>query len=139
MAKKTKVYVFSGKFESREHACLYSEPQWEPEPDESVSDEEYEAWEDRNPTHQLEQNLDSYLLDEDAIETIDDMECLNRYDYLCGMLTDKSDINSIKDKSTGDSNILVLVFEDALGGFGLKSDPVSTDELIYCGSYQCEI
>ncbi|WP_086932930.1 hypothetical protein [Agarilytica rhodophyticola] len=66
---KAQVYVFSGKFQDRGEACLYSEPQWESEPDNSASDEEYNAWEDRNPTHKLKSNIDSYL-DEDFIETV---------------------------------------------------------------------
>ncbi len=42
MAAKShgKLHVFAGTFASREEACLYTEEQWEPEPDDSVSDEE---------------------------------------------------------------------------------------------------
>lgn len=49
----TKVYVFSGTFDTIEEACLYSEPQWGPKPNETASDEEYETWVDRNPTLQF--------------------------------------------------------------------------------------
>jgi len=126
------VYVFSGRFENIEAACLYSQPQWEPEPDESASDEEYVAWEDRNPSHELLKNIDSYL-DEDFIETVDfDLN------YLSIIGVSASDIDHIKENSGG-ANVLVLVYEQALGGFPLKETPVSNSSLTYCGQYQCKI
>ncbi|MPW31482.1 hypothetical protein F9L16_21135 [Agarivorans sp. B2Z047] len=127
---ETKIYVFSGTFSCIEEACLYSQPQWEPEPDESVSDDEYEKWEDSNPSHQLEKNIDSYL-DEDFIETVD----LN-YEYLKSFKLSESDMDKVKEKSAGD-NIFVLVFEDALGGFRLENEPKSTSQLNFCGAYKC--
>jgi len=123
------VYVFCGKFEDRETAYLYSEKQWEPEPDESVSDQEYELWEQRNPTHKLKQNIDSYL-DTDFIETV-----AIDFNYLSQYLCNES-IERIK-TFINNANILVLVFEDALGGFVLKHEPVSNDQLTYCGKYHC--
>jgi hypothetical protein len=42
----------------------------QPEPDESVSDEEYEVWENRNPTWQLRADLDvDYLIATEAGKT----------------------------------------------------------------------
>jgi len=121
------VYVFCGKFETIEQARLYSEQCWEPEPDESASEEEYSLWEDRNPTHELKKNIDSYL-DGDFIETVDmDVKYLSNY-------VSKEGVEEIN-KYLSDENILVLVFEDALGGFPLKREPVSTEQLTYCGKY----
>lgn len=57
---QTKVYIFSGTFSDVEEACLYSQPQWEPEPDETVSDKEYSDWQVRNPVHRLKENINSY-------------------------------------------------------------------------------
>ncbi|MBA4502536.1 hypothetical protein [Marinobacterium marinum] len=128
----TTVYVFSGTFESIEEACLYSQPQWEAEPSESASDEEYAAWEDRNPSHNMLSNIGPYL-DEDFIETID-------FDpgYLSGIKISKSDIAHIRSRSL-DANILVLVYEQALGGFSLRKAPVSNSSLTYCGHFYCDI
>ena len=123
------VYVFSGKFENIEAACLYSQPQWEPEPDESVSDEEYAAWEDRNPSHELLKNIDSYL-DEDFIETVD-----LDFQYLSNIGVSASDIAHIKE-NIGGANVLVLVYEQALGGLPLKEEPVSNSSLNYCGQFK---
>ncbi|MES9990928.1 MAG: hypothetical protein ABW098_03180 [Candidatus Thiodiazotropha sp.] len=125
-----KIYTFAGEFKDRAEACLYSEPQWEPEPDESVSDEEYRAWEDRNPTHRLNENLDAYL-DSDFIETVD----LN-YDYLASLNISDEDIDKIRKIVSPNFNYMVLVFEDALGGFELNSPPTSTEFLKYCGTYE---
>jgi len=122
------VYVFSGEFENIEAAYLYSQPQWEPEPDESVSDEEYAAWEDRNPSHELLKNIGSYL-DEDFIETV----YLN-FQYLSSIGIAASDIAHIKE-NIGEANVLVLVYEQALGGFPLKEKPVSNSSLNYCGQF----
>jgi len=132
-----KVYVFSGKFSSRDEACKYSQPQWLPEPDESASDEEYEEWEDNNPSCQLKRNIDSYL-DEDFIETIESSDSMERHSYLSAMLKDSSNIEIIQAAEPEDANIFVLIFEDALGGFELKAEPVSTKELSYCGCFDCK-
>ncbi|WP_130537522.1 hypothetical protein [Thiomicrorhabdus indica] len=123
------VYVFSGEFENIEAACLYSQPQWEPEPDESVSDEEYAAWEDRNPSHELLKNIDSYL-DEDFIETVD-----LDFQYLSNIGVAASDIAHIKE-NVGGANVFVLIYGQALGGFPLKETPVSNSSLTYCGQFK---
>ena len=137
MAGLGKVYVFSGKFASRIEACLYSQPQWEPEPDESVSDEEYEEWEDRNPVTRLKENIDSYL-DEDFIETIESSDSLSRHKYLSSMLKEASSLGTIEAAEPDGANIFVLIYEDALGGFDLKKEPTSTKELSYCGVFDCK-
>ena len=136
MPNERTVFVFSGQFASIEEACLYSEPQWEPEPDENASDEAYAAWEDRNPTHQLKRNINHYL-DNDFIETIGDISEMSRHQYLRSMLKNKSDIDEIKAVEPANSSIFVLVFREAFDGFELKEPPISTEELTYCGEYAC--
>lgn len=125
-----KVFVFAGEFKSREDACLYSEPQWEPEPDESVSDEEYMEWEERNPVHGLKDNINTHL-DSDYIETVD----LN-YGYLSSLNVKDEDINKLRETILPNFNYMVLVFEDALGGFELDATPCSNRFLKYCGRYE---
>jgi hypothetical protein len=124
-----KIYIFAGEFKDRADACLYSEPQWEPEPNNSVPDEEYMAWEDRNPVHRLEENVGTYL-DSDFIETVD----LN-YDYLSSLNISDEDIRKISKTIKPEYNYFVLVFEDALGDRELKNPPVSNETLKYCGQF----
>lgn len=124
-----KVFVFAGEFKDRADACLYSEPQWEPEPGESVSDEEYLAWENRNPVHKLNDNLNTYL-DSDFIETVN-----LKFDYLSSLNISDEDIGKIQASVLPNYNYMVLVFEDALGGFEFDGHPTSTEFLRYCGKY----
>jgi hypothetical protein len=123
------VHVFVGSFSSRDAACLYSEAQWEPEPDETVSDEEYEAWEERNPSWALRNDLDVYL-DSDFIETIYGTE---RYSYLATLLVDQKAIEDNKKMAAENANTLVLISKNALGGF--PATMKSTERLTYCGEY----
>ena len=127
---QTKVYIFSGKFKNLDEACLYSEPQWAPEPDASASDQEYREWEDNNPEHKLKNNIGAYL-DEDYIETIE-----VDYHYLTSLNISDDAIARIKSSAKQD-NILVLVYEPALGGFALENEPASNTVLNYCGVYSC--
>jgi len=127
------VHVFAGTFESREEAVLYTEPQWEPEPAEDVSDERYREWEDRNPIWGMRTDLDVYL-DSDFIETIDGPD---RYTYLQGMLVDGAEIQSIRERAPASANMLVLIFHQALGGFPALMS--STPRLTYCGEWACSL
>jgi len=125
------VHVFVGEFPTRADACEYTEAQWEPEPDENSSAEEYAAWDERNPSWALRKDLDIYL-DSDFIETIDGDE---RYSYLESLLEEKGSISEIRDKAPEGANIVVLVFVEALGGH--SAEVTSTEKLTYCGEYRC--
>ena len=131
MASKThgQLHVFVGTFASREEACLYTEEQWEPEPDDSVSDEEYAAWEDRNPLWGFRDDVGDVYLDSDFIETIDGHR---RYKYLESYLVNGDDLKTIR-SAVPDSNILYLIFPDAFGGFDATLR--STPRLTYCGAF----
>ena len=124
------VHIFVGKFASGDDACLHTEAQWEPEPFDSVSDVEYAAWEDRNPTWPLcdEQGDDAYL-DSDFIETIDGDD---RFAYLATYLTNDSDVDRVRSLDPN-ANVLVLVFPDAFGGFDLALR--STSRMTYVGAF----
>lgn len=129
------VHVFVGTFASRNAACEYTEEQWEPEPDESVSDEEYEAWEERNPTWKLDDDLDCDYLTGDFVETVTGHD---RMEYLARMVTDTNAISEIR-KQIGDdnANTLVLVFSAAFDG--QRANVSSTPLLKYCGEYPCDL
>jgi hypothetical protein len=127
------VHVFAGCFADGDAARRYSEEHWESEPDESVSDEVYRAWEDRNPAWRLKEDLGIYL-DGDFIETITDDD---RYDYLNTMLTDPLALARIKATVNDAANTLVLIFSEAFGGF--PASLRSTPRLTYCGSFACDL
>jgi hypothetical protein len=136
------VHVFAGTFRDIDDACAYSEAQGEPEPPASATDEEYRAWEQRNPVWPLRADLGVTYLDGDFIETIGDLEDLGRYDYLRNMLEEPGDIERIRALAGPEANVLVLVFDEALGGFDAETNrwaPRSTPRLTYCGAYPCTI
>ena len=132
----TTVHVFAGGFRDRNDACAYALDRWEPEPPPTASQEEYDAWEDRNPTWQMRSDLGE-VFDHDFIEVIDDMEHLSRYDYLRSMLKDACNIAGILRSAGPDANILVLVFKEALGGF--EALMRSTPRLSYCCEFACTL
>jgi hypothetical protein len=124
-----KVHAFLGTFESLTHALLYTEAQWEPEPPAEASDDTYRAWEDRNPTWAMRSDLGITYLDGDFIETVG----TERVAYLSEHLAHATDLDLIQACTPPDANVLVLIFEEALGGFECKLS--STIRLSYCGRY----
>jgi hypothetical protein len=131
MTTHTTVYVFAGAFPSRDDACLYTQEQWELEPGEDVSDDEYAAWEDSNPSWKMAEDLDLYL-DPDFVETIDGDD---RYAYLQDLLVNKDAISTVQQRAPSDANILVLIFKPALGGFAAEMKSIGN--LVFCGEYPC--
>jgi hypothetical protein len=127
------VHVFVGRFANRDEACAYTEEQWEPEPDDSVSDEEYEAWEDRNPSWKLCEDLAPPYLTPDFIETITRGD---RYDYLARLLVDPAAARRIE-AAAGDANTLVLIFSGAFAEF--PTVVTSTPVLMYLGEFRCDL
>lgn len=129
----TSVFVFIGSFDSDGLARAYSEPQWEPEPLETVSDSEYQMWEERNPVWLLREDLGIYL-DNDFIETITDQ---NWQSYLSSLLDDSKHLHQILSHCPEKTNCLVLVFKQALSGF--DAELKSTPTLSLMGEYPCTI
>lgn len=129
---ETKVYIFVGQFKDLQSACRYSEPQWQPEPDEAVSDAEYETWEDRNPTHELRRNINNSL-DSDFIETVKVSS-----DYLRKIGLNNRDVQAVESEARN-SNYMVLVYDSALTCRLTKVNPVSSQSLIYCGCFSCKL
>ncbi|WP_144394622.1 hypothetical protein [Pleionea sediminis] len=127
---KQTLHVFSGKFGTREKACLYSEEQWEsPAPDDSWSDEAYSEWEDRNPSWDLEDELDEYL-DSDFIETIFGRGMVK---YLETQLLNDSDKLKVRDVIPKEHDTLVLIMSAAVDE--KKVSFFSTSKLDYHGEY----
>jgi phytoene dehydrogenase-like protein len=127
------VHVFVGSFESRDVACEYTEPQYEAEPDGNATDQEYKAWEDRNPSWEMNSDLGVYL-DPDFIETL---HADDGFDFLASTLTEESALDRIRAISGDNYNFLVLIFSAALGGFAAEMK--STPHLKYCGEFACDL
>jgi len=125
------LHIYSGTFGSRENACQYSERQWEkPEPDDSWSDEEYSAWENRNPAWLLRRDLAVAFLDSDFIETIFGAEMI---EYLDSQLTSDADRQKLRTEIPQQADTLVLIMSVALNG--QKVSLSSTSPLQYHGEY----
>ena len=127
------VHVFGGQFETHASACAYTEAQWEDEPGADSTDEEYAAWEERNPTWLMKDELGVYL-DSDFIETIFGD---GRYEYLGKLLGEPNALKTIRSIAPGEYNTLVLIFSQALGGF--DAEMKSTSKLQYCGQFACRL
>lgn len=123
------VHVFVGAFSTMEAALQYSEEQWQPAPAAGCSDEVYSAWEDGNPHWAMGDELDAYL-DSDFIETIGGED---RFQYLSTVIADKASIDHLQAQHAATTNVLVLIFSDALDGFPATLQ--STSQLTYCGEY----
>jgi hypothetical protein len=125
------LHVFSGSFPSEDEARQYSEEQWErPAPDDSWSEEAFSAWEDRNPSWRLKDDLDVYL-NSDFIETIHGPV---KNDYLATQLAKSDDVVRLLEEIPTSANTLVLIMSEALGGFAETLR--STSSLRYHGQFQ---
>jgi hypothetical protein len=125
------LHVFSGTFGSREKACQYSEEQWEkPAPDDSWSEQEYVAWEARNPTWLFRQDLAVSHLDPDFIETIFGPD---KIEYLESQLAKDADRQRIRAEIPQQADTLVLIGNSAFDGKKVRLS--STPKLQYHGEY----
>lgn len=65
-------HLFAATFASEAEAQQYVFEQWQPEPPADATDAEYAAWEERNPTWRLAEELEFYI-DSDFVELADDL------------------------------------------------------------------
>ena len=118
-------------FESKEAAFAFAHPHWEPEPDEHASDEDYAAWEDRNPIWPMKEELGGLRMDSDFVEVIWKPGPVPDWDYLKSRLH-AADVLGIKE-DTASANTFVLIDQTAFGN--TKPDLRSTAKLSYRGCY----
>jgi hypothetical protein len=101
---------FSGKFGSKEKACQYSEQQWErPAPDDSWPEEDYAAWEGRNPIWLLRRDL-ATPLDPDFVETIFGSHMI---DYPGSQLANEVDKQKVLAEIPQEADTLALIMSAA--------------------------
>lgn len=128
------VHIFTMSFERNEDALAFGHPHWEPEPGDDVPDEEYSAWEARNPIWPMKAEL-GYYLDSDFIEVVwngGHHEAEPDWNYLLSRLRGE-DVEAIRAVTPPRANTLVLIDQQALGGF--DAEPGSTLSMHYCGAY----
>jgi len=134
--RSRRLYVFIASFGTEAEALAYCQPHWEQEPDEKASDEDYQAWEDHNPSWPMKRELGDAYLDEDFIETIwagDDGRASPDWKYLSVRL-EAVDVEACKALAPSDGSTLILIDELALGGFDFELS--STSAMTYCGAYR---
>ena len=129
------LHVFSGQFASRSEACEYSEKQWEcPAPDETWSEDEWSAYEDRNPSWALDSDLGVEYMDSDFIETIDGVD---RMKYLESQIELQEDFEQLRTLIPDNHNIFVLIMSPAFDGRKVKLG--STPNLTYHGEFRWDL
>src|SRR5688572_19080010 len=101
------LHVFSGAFGSRDAAVAYTQEQWErPAPDDTWSVVEAAAWEDRNPTWTLQQDLSVSHMDSDFVETIFGAD---KIDYLDTQLANVAERQRLRAEIPAGADTLVLI------------------------------
>lgn len=129
-----KVHVFGIKPGTKGEDLGYAYPHWEPEPGEDASDDEYHAWEDRNPLWGLRQDLGCYL-DSDFVEYFGNEDC-DIWEYLSTYVKDSGDIRKIREHLIACRD-LVLIFDSALGGHDVEL--AETEGALYAGEFDCSL
>jgi hypothetical protein len=78
----------------------------------------------------MRSDLGITYLNADFIETVEGAECTA---YLSEHLAHSTDLDLIRARTPPNANVLVLIFDEALGGF--ECTVSSTVRLSYCGQY----
>ena len=132
-------YLFAGKFKNEAEAQEFAFEQWEPEPSTDASDSDYEAWEERNPTWRLKQEL-GFCMDSDFIELATDLV------YISSLIQSKYEQYILNNKFSENYSHYIIVGAESIYG-DLRTtpnekqprEPESTESLIYLGKFNTEI
>ncbi len=128
------LHVFGVIPDSPGEAFGYAYPQWEESLPDDASVDEHNAWDDRNPIWGLRDDLGCYL-DCDFIECFDDFGSTERLKYVATQLADPTDVEKIESR-IGKCKTIILLHENALGGFKSAKKMRSTDSVVYCGKFK---
>ncbi|SCB62060.1 hypothetical protein GA0061105_1315 [Rhizobium aethiopicum] len=131
MSDNPYIHVFTAHFATNDEASTFGHPHWEPEPGQDASDEEYSAWEDRNPIWPLKSEL-GCSIDSDFIEIVWKSDQEPDWDYLLSRL-DLKQVEVIR-RQTETANTLVLIDQTAIGDERLEFQ--STARLNYHGRHE---
>jgi hypothetical protein len=128
-------HVFSGNFKTLKDAALYSEQQWEqPVPDDSWPEEDYEAYENRNPSWKFGEEL-GFSISPDFVETIHDDDNIS---YLKTQTKNSHDFEFLRQCIPNNHNTLVLLFDHEPYP-GQTPDFKSTSTLSYHGEFAWQL
>ncbi|MGF6595027.1 hypothetical protein [Pseudomonas sp. 2835] len=127
-------HLFAATFESQTHARQFALEQWQPEPPASASAGEFAAWEERNPSWQLAQELE-WFMDSDFVELDESLE------YVQSLMADEAQKAQLCSRSLGGFSHFIIVGDNAIYGDRRSADqanlrqPQSTATLTYLGHF----
>ena len=127
-------HLFAATFESETHARQFAFEQWQPEPPASASAAEFAAWEDRNPSWQLAQELE-WFMDSDFVELDESL------DYVQSLMADEAQKAQLCSRSLAGFSHFIIVGDNAIYGDRRSADhsqsrqPQSTATLTYLGHF----
>lgn len=131
-------HLFAGRFADDQQAQGFAFEQWEPEPDASASNAEYQAWEERNPSWRLEQELGFYM-DSDFIELVSSQDCPQ---YLESLIRDDAQKQRLRSRvEPGHSHFIIVAQQSIYGdrqsttSGAPQRQPSSTATLDYLGEF----
>lgn len=127
-------HLFAATFESETHARQFAFEQWQPEPAASASAAEFAAWEERNPSWQLAQELELFM-DSDFVELDESL------DYVQSLMADEAQKAQLCSRSLAEFSHFIIVGDNAIYGDRRSADqanlrqPQSTATLTYLGHF----
>lgn len=127
-------HLFAATFESETHARQFAFEQWQPEPPADASSAEFAAWEDRNPTWRLAQELE-FFMDSDFVELDESLE------YVQSLVANEAQKALLCSRSLGGFSHFIIVGDNAIYGDRRSPDhsnprqPQSTATLTYLGHF----
>lgn len=132
-----KLHLFIANFTDKNSLFQFAEEQWEPEPDDSISDEEYYEWEERNPSWKLKDEIQFYM-DSDFIEYYFGKDELG---YILSLIKSEEQKEQVKSSFSEGYNSFIVIGENAIYGDMKSTDksrlisPESTKNLVYLGEF----
>ena len=128
-------HIAAASFVREDEALAYSQEQWEREPGEDASNEVYDAWENRNPSWRMRDEIGDVYLDSDLIETVWNTGQSDRgtnWEYLTSVIGPEN-AATCKRVAPICTTTLILISENALGAFPFEF--TSTPTMTYCGAF----
>ncbi|NER59933.1 hypothetical protein G3435_08050 [Pseudomonas sp. MAFF212428] len=133
-------HLFGANFASGEEAALYAFEQWEPEPPEAATEAQYSAWEYRNPTWRMADELE-YRIDSDFVELADAL------DSVISQMRSAVEQAEVSAKGSAFSHFIMIGTHSSAIWHDLRAPssqvkpvtrlPESTATLTYLGKYNC--
>ncbi|MGR4043345.1 hypothetical protein [Pseudomonas sp. 910_21] len=131
-------YLFAARFPNQAEAELFAFEQWEPEPAADVSAAEFSAWEARNPSWRLKQEL-GYYMDADFVELIDSEDGPQ---YLESLIHSDAEQQRLRSRIKGHYSHFIVVGSESIHGDQQSAasgpnqrTPQSTPTLDYLGEF----